>query len=52
MGLRGGGARGHRRRSRVLTGGFSEEELREAGATAVFGSVQELLERLEETPLA
>ena len=26
----------------VLTGGFSEAELREAGATAVFGSVQEL----------
>jgi HAD superfamily hydrolase (TIGR01549 family) len=36
----------------VLTGGFSEAELREAGATAVFGSVQELRTRLGETPLA
>ncbi|HET9739830.1 MAG TPA: HAD family hydrolase [Solirubrobacteraceae bacterium] len=36
----------------VLTGGFSEAELREAGATAVFGSVQELRTRLEETPLS
>ncbi len=36
----------------VLTGGFSEAELREAGATAVFGSVQELRMRLEETLLS
>ena len=36
----------------VLTGGFSEAELREAGAAAVFGSVQELREHLGETPLA
>jgi HAD superfamily hydrolase (TIGR01509 family) len=36
----------------VLTGGFSDAELTEAGATAVFGSVQELRQRLEETPLS
>src|SRR5204863_9618258 len=36
----------------LLTGGFSEQELREAGAVAVFESVAELRERLGETPLA
>jgi HAD superfamily hydrolase (TIGR01509 family) len=36
----------------VLTGGFSAEELRSAGALAVFGSPAELRSRLEETPLA
>jgi HAD superfamily hydrolase (TIGR01549 family) len=36
----------------VLTGGFSREELREAGATAVFASLEELIEGLDETPLA
>ncbi|HEX2236033.1 MAG TPA: HAD family hydrolase [Actinomycetota bacterium] len=36
----------------VLTGGFSEQELREAGAAAVFESISELRERLDETPLA
>jgi HAD superfamily hydrolase (TIGR01509 family) len=36
----------------LLTGGFSEEELTEAGAIAVFESIPELLERVEETPLA
>ena len=36
----------------VLTGGFSEEELIEAGASTVFRSVEELCERLGETPLA
>src|SRR5512142_1570066 len=36
----------------VRTGGFSEEELREAGAAAVFESIDELLERLDDTPLA
>jgi HAD superfamily hydrolase (TIGR01549 family) len=36
----------------VLTGGFSEAELREAGAATVFGSVQELRKRLGDTPLA
>ncbi|MDX6408829.1 MAG: hypothetical protein QOE13_1900 [Gaiellaceae bacterium] len=36
----------------VITGGFSEHELREAGALAVFESVAELRERLDETPLA
>jgi len=35
----------------VLTGGYSEAELLEAGAQAVFGSVSELLDRLGETPL-
>ena len=35
----------------VLTGGFSVEELREAGAVVVFESVAELRERLAETPL-
>ena len=34
----------------VLTGGWSEQELREAGAVAVFESVDELRERLDETP--
>jgi HAD superfamily hydrolase (TIGR01549 family) len=36
----------------VLTGGFSEQELRDAGAVAVFRSIPELRERLPETPLA
>ena len=35
----------------VRTGGFSEEELREAGAVAVYASLDELLERIDETPL-
>jgi HAD superfamily hydrolase (TIGR01549 family) len=35
----------------VLTGGFSEAELREAGAAVVFGSIDELRERVRETPL-
>jgi HAD superfamily hydrolase (TIGR01509 family) len=35
----------------VLTGGFSEAELREAGALVVFESIAELRERLDETPL-
>ena len=35
----------------ILTGGFSEAELREAVAAAVFESIVELRERLEETPL-
>jgi HAD superfamily hydrolase (TIGR01549 family) len=35
----------------VLTGGFSEAELREAGAVAVFGSIEELRARVRETPL-
>ena len=35
----------------VLTGGFSEQELRDAGAVAVFRSVVELREGLSETPL-
>ena len=36
----------------VLTGGFSEDELREAGARAVFHSLEDLLSRFDETPLA
>jgi HAD superfamily hydrolase (TIGR01549 family) len=36
----------------VLTGGFSEDELREAGAVAVFHSIDELRGSLGETPLA
>ena len=35
----------------VRTGGFGPDELREAGAIAVYESVAELLERLDETPL-
>ena len=35
----------------VLTGGFSEAELQEAGAKEVFISVEELRKRLRETPL-
>jgi HAD superfamily hydrolase (TIGR01509 family) len=35
----------------VLTGGFSEAELRNAGAVAVFESVAELGEQLDGTPL-
>jgi HAD superfamily hydrolase (TIGR01509 family) len=36
----------------VLTGGFSREELEQAGAVAVFESLDELIERIDETPLA
>jgi HAD superfamily hydrolase (TIGR01509 family) len=35
----------------VLTGGFSEDELRDAGATVVFRSLPELCEGLARTPL-
>ena len=35
----------------VLTGGFSEQELREAGAVAVFTSIVELRRQLASTPL-
>ncbi|HZA90694.1 MAG TPA: HAD family hydrolase [Solirubrobacterales bacterium] len=35
----------------VLTGGFSEQELRDAGAVAVFESVAQLRDGLERTPL-
>ncbi|MDQ4142310.1 MAG: HAD family hydrolase [Actinomycetota bacterium] len=34
----------------LLTGGFSETELRDAGAAAVFESVRELREKLSDTP--
>ena len=34
----------------VLTGGFSDEELRDAGASAVYESVEQLLNRIDETP--
>ncbi len=36
----------------VLTGGFSEAELREAGAVCVFGSLRELRAEIQSTPLA
>jgi HAD superfamily hydrolase (TIGR01549 family) len=36
----------------VLTGGFSDGELREAGAEAVFPSLSELLRHLDDTPLS
>ncbi|MGH3102330.1 MAG: HAD family hydrolase [Thermoleophilia bacterium] len=36
----------------VLTGGFSEAELREAGASHVFGSLQDLRTGIRSTPLA
>jgi HAD superfamily hydrolase (TIGR01549 family) len=36
----------------VLTGGFSEQELRDAGATVVFESIVALRDSLEETPLS
>ena len=35
----------------VITGGFSEQQLLDAGARAVFESVGQLLDRLDETPL-
>jgi HAD superfamily hydrolase (TIGR01549 family) len=35
----------------VITGGWSEQELRDHGAVAVFDSLVELRERLDETPL-
>jgi HAD superfamily hydrolase (TIGR01549 family) len=35
----------------ILTGGFSDQELCQAGAVAVFESLGELCERLDETPL-
>ena len=34
----------------VMTGGFSDEELREAGAAVVMESVEELVARIDETP--
>jgi HAD superfamily hydrolase (TIGR01509 family) len=36
----------------VLTGGFSEAELRDAGAVAVFQSMEELRDSFDDTPLA
>ena len=35
----------------VLTGGFSDRELLDAGATVVFESMRELIEKLDNTPL-
>jgi hypothetical protein len=35
----------------VLTGGFSEQELLDAGAVCVYESIDELRRSLEETPL-
>ncbi len=36
----------------VLTGGFSDKELRDAGAVGVFESTEEVLEHIDETPFA
>jgi HAD superfamily hydrolase (TIGR01549 family) len=36
----------------VMTGGFAEAELLEAGAVCVFESIAELRERIDDTPLA
>jgi HAD superfamily hydrolase (TIGR01549 family) len=36
----------------VLTGGFSEQELLDAGALSVYGSIEDLRRSLDETPLA
>ena len=36
----------------MLTGGFSAAELKEAGAVAVYRSIDELRQSLDETPLA
>jgi phosphoglycolate phosphatase-like HAD superfamily hydrolase len=36
----------------VITGGWSEQELRDAGAAAVFESAEELRKRLGESPFA
>lgn len=36
----------------VMTGGFAEAELRDAGAACVFESIAELRRRLDDTPLA
>ncbi|MGH2930180.1 MAG: hypothetical protein ACRDL8_18395 [Solirubrobacteraceae bacterium] len=36
----------------MITGGFSEQELREAGALDVFESVAQLTDALDRTPLA
>jgi HAD superfamily hydrolase (TIGR01509 family) len=36
----------------VITGGYSEQELRDAGAVAVFESVDELRRNFEKTPLS
>jgi HAD superfamily hydrolase (TIGR01549 family) len=35
----------------VMTGGYSKQELRDAGAVAVYESIEELRGRLDETPL-
>ena len=35
----------------LMTGGFSEQELRDAGAVAVFESIADLRDALDETPL-
>jgi hypothetical protein len=35
-----------------MTGGFSEQELRDAGSSVVFESIEALFEGLDDTPLA
>ena len=49
--LRHDGLHQCRERIAVLTGGFGEDELREAGAAAVFESIAELRTRVSDTPL-
>jgi len=36
----------------VLTGGFSEDELTQAGAKAVFKSLRDFIDGLDDTPLS
>ena len=36
----------------LLTGGFSREELTDAGAAAVYESLEELLDQIAQTPFA
>ena len=36
----------------VLTGGFSDEELRDAGAACVFERLEDPLSQLDQTPLS
>ena len=36
----------------VLTGGFSDQELHDAGAACVFERLEELLSQIDETPLS
>ena len=44
--------RAHVKSIAVRTGGFADDELRDAGAAAVFMDLSEMLEKLDETPFA